>query len=77
MPYKPLSIKIYEKYIKHVGWELKKGSIDWNLYNEKGEFVCSVIKPHGNTKTEITAHSVDKTKKAFKERGLKWPPNLK
>lgn len=66
MPFKPLPIKVYEKYIKSVGWMLKKGSIDWNLYNEQGEFICSIIKSHGKTKSEITAHSVDRTKKAFK-----------
>jgi hypothetical protein len=78
MPFKPLSIKVFEKYIESVGWNLEKGSVDWNLYNEKGDFICSVIKAHGkNTKSEITAFSVNKTKKAFEERRLKWPPNLK
>ncbi len=78
MPYKPLPIKIYEKYIQSVGWTLKKGSIDWNLYTENGDLVGSIIISHGkNTKSDVTAHSVDKTKKAFKKRGLIWPPNLK
>lgn len=78
MSFKPLSIKIFQKYIESVGWRLDKGAIDWNLYNEKGDFVCSIIKAHGkNTKSEITAFSVNKTKKAFEERGLIWPPNLK
>lgn len=30
---------------------------------------------HGkNTKREVVAHSVHKTKKKFEERGLQWPP---
>jgi hypothetical protein len=78
MPYKPLSKKTFEQYIKSVDWKLEKGKIDWNLYDAKGNFVCSVIIAHGkNTKSEVTARSVDKTKKAFEERKLTWPPNLK
>ena len=78
MSFKPLSIKIFEKYIEFVEWRLEKGSIDWNLYNESNHFVCSIIIAHGkNTKSEVTAFSIHKTKKAFEERGLKWPPNLK
>ena len=78
MPYKPMSIKQFEKYIKIVGWKFTKGSIDWNLYDEKGCLICSFIISHGkNTKSEVTAFSIHKIKKAFNERGLKWPPNLK
>ena len=78
MPYKPLPTKTYEKYIQSVGWTLEKGGIDWNLYTNNGEFVCSIIISHGkNTKSEVTAFSVHKTKKAFEEREIKWPPNLK
>lgn len=78
MPYKPIPPKIFEKYIKSVGWKLEKGSIDWNLYNERGDFVCAIIIAHGKrTKSEVTAFSVNKTKKAFEERGLKWPPSRK
>lgn len=78
MPFKPLPIKIFEKYIESVGWILEKGAIDWNLYTQNRDFVCFIIISHGkNTKSEITAFSVHKTKKAFEERGLIWPPNLK
>jgi len=76
MPFKPLAVKQFEKYIKIVGWKLEKGSIDWNLYNVKGDFICSIIISHGkNTKSEVTAFSAHKIKKAFEERGLTWPPN--
>jgi hypothetical protein len=78
MPYKPIPPKTFEKYIKFVDWKLEKGSIDWNIYNEKGDFVCAIIISHGKrAKSEVTAFSVNKTKKAFEERGLKWPPNRK
>lgn len=78
MSFKPLAPKMFEKYIECVGWKLEKGSIDWNLYNENDCFICSIIISHGkNTKSEVTAFSVHKVKKAFEERGLKWPPNLK
>lgn len=78
MPYKPLAVKLYKRYIESVGWSLEKGSIDWNLYTDVGDFVCSIIIAHGkNTKSDVTAHSVDKTRKAFKSRGMEWPPNLK
>ena len=78
MSFKPLPIKKYQKYIDAVNWRLDKGSIDWNLYNDKGDFICSIIVSHGkNSKSEITAYSVHKTRKNFEERGLKWPPNLK
>ncbi len=71
MPFKPLPIPIFEKYIKTAGWQLEKGKIDWNLYNQNGDFVCSIIISHGKrTKSEITAYSINKTKKAFEERGL-------
>lgn len=74
MPFKPLPVKIFEKIIKSVNWKLEKGKIDWNLYNEKGDFVCSIIISHGKkAKSEITAFSVQKVKKSFKERGLTWP----
>lgn len=78
MPFKPLTRSTFEAYIKFVGWQLEKGAVDWNLYDAKGDFICSVIIAHGKkTKSEITAFSVYKTKKAFEERGLAWPPNLK
>lgn len=32
MVYKPLDEKTYQRYLKMVGWSLKKGSIDHKLY---------------------------------------------
>lgn len=63
MPYKPLTKKFFEKYITFVGWKLEKGAVDWNLFDAKGNFICSIIIAHGKkTKSEITAFSVHKIK---------------
>lgn len=78
MVYKPLDKKTFLRYIKLVYWSLDKGGIDWNLYDENKVFLCSIKIAHGkNTKEEIVAHSVDKVKKIFKEKGLVWPPKKK
>lgn len=78
MGFKPMEVPILKKYISIVGWILEKGGIDWNLYTEKGDFVCSVKIVHGQgKKTEIAASSVRKIKHAFEQRGLKWPPEKK
>lgn len=75
MTYKPMPVNKYKQLLKVVGWKLQKGKVDWNLYNQNGEFICSIIVAHGKrTKTEITALSVNKTAQKFKERGLLWPP---
>jgi hypothetical protein len=75
MPFKPLSVKKYQQYIKMAGWKLEKGKIDWNLYDAHEIFICSIKIAHGKrTKEEVIADSVNKTKSAFKERGLQWPP---
>lgn len=75
MPFKPMPLKTFHDYLKMAGWKLEKGKIDWNLYTEKDIFICSIKIAHGkNTKEEVIADSVNKTKKAFKERGLQWPP---
>ncbi len=75
VPYKPMSTKEFEKYLQMVRWHIEKGSIDWKLYDEEQQFVCAILISHGSrTKSEVTANSVQKTKKAFKERGMLWPP---
>ena len=77
MPFKPMSPRDYKHYISLAGWRLEKGGIDWNLYDENNNFVCSIKISHGSTKQEVVAHSVHKTEKEFKKRGLQWPPNKK
>lgn len=75
MTYKPLPVKKYLQYIRIAGWKLEKGKIDWNLYNDRDIFICSIKIAHGkNTTQEVIADSVKKTQRAFEERGLKWPP---
>ncbi len=78
MAYKPLQERTYLEYLKSVGWKLIKGSIDYNLMDDRGIFMCSIKICHGNgKKREVVAFSVHKTEKKFKERGLKWPPKKK
>lgn len=78
MSYKPLDRKLFFRYVREIGWSIEKGGIDWNLYDENNQFLCSIKIAHGkNTKEEIVASSVDKVKKICKERDLTWPPSKK
>lgn len=78
MSFKPITVKKYQQLIKLVKWTLKKGKIDWILRDNNGVLICSIKIAYGkNTKEEIVADSVRKTKKAFEERGLTWPPQKK
>ena len=78
MTYKPMPPKLFLSYLKLVGWRLEKGSVDWKAYDEKSVFVCTIQISHGSkTKQEVTALSVRKIEKEFKERGLRWPPSKK
>lgn len=78
MVFRPLEEKTYRKYLKIAGWSLKKGSIDYKLYDDKDHFVCAIKISHGKkTKEEVIALSVQKTAREFKERGLTWPPKKK
>ena len=78
MPYKPLEVKTFKKYLKLVGWKLVKGGIDYKLHDENNQFVCSIKIAHGkNTKEEVVALSVKKTEQEFKIKGWTWPPKKK
>lgn len=78
MVYKPLDTKLFLRYIKVMGWTLEKGGIDWNLYDEKGLFLCAIKIAHGKkVKEEVVAHSVNKAKKIIEEKGWSWPPKKK
>lgn len=79
MPFKPMPLRVFQDYLRMVEWELKKGKIDWNLYDEKNMLVCSIKIAHGkNTKAnEVVAHSIKKVEREFKKRRLTWPPRKK
>lgn len=78
MVFKPLDLKTYLRYIKLIGWSLKKGGIDWSLCDENGGYLCTIKIAHGKrTKQEVVAYSVHKTEKLVKEKGLTWPPKRK
>ena len=78
MSYKPMEESTFLGYLKVVAWSLVKGGIDYNLFDERGIFVCSIKILHGKgRKREVAALSVHKTEKKFKERGFQWPPRRK
>jgi hypothetical protein len=78
MAFKPLGEGVYLKCLKVVGWSLTKGSIDYKLLNENGEFLCAIKVAHGkHTKKEVVAFSIQKTEREFKKRGWPWPPQKK
>jgi len=75
---KPLEEKKYIALLKTVGWSLEKASIDYNLIDENGCYICSIKIEHGKSKKrEVASSSIRRTKKEFNERGWSWPPNKK
>ncbi len=79
MPFKPMPLRIFLGYIKLVAWKLEKGSVDYNLYDERNAFVCSIKVSHGkNTKAnDVVAQCVRKVERECKKRGLLWAPRKK
>jgi hypothetical protein len=75
---KPLDERKYEAYLRLVGWKLEKGGIDYNLLDERGNYLCSIKINHSKgKKREVSSTSIRKTEKEFNERGLSWPPQKK
>lgn len=75
---KPLEEKKYIAYLKIIGWKLKKGGFDYNLYDENDNYLCTIKISHAKgKKREVAASSIRKTKKEFIERGWLWPPQKK
>lgn len=65
---KVMTVKDFHKAIKAYGWTIKKGGIDWNVYDENGRFQCAVKPKHPPGK-EMTLSSVQRTVKKLKEAG--------
>ncbi len=68
MPFKPMKRRDYERWIKLFNWSLEKGSIDSNLYDQEGQWVCTIKMTHPGG--EVPAPYVEKTRKKLKERGF-------
>jgi hypothetical protein len=66
---KPLKLHKYQKWIRQYGWSLYKGGIDWNLFDQNGNYVCSIKIQHPGPK-EVIAPCVNRTEKELKRRGL-------
>lgn len=79
MAFKPMAARDYRRLLTYVRWRLEKSGFDYNLLDDKGNYVCTIKITHGkNTKgNEIPAVYVRKTEKEFKDRGLIWPPKKK
>lgn len=74
---KPIPEQLYMRYLKILGLQLKKGSIDYNLY-EGTHFLCSIKIMHGKgKKREVSPDSVRKTKNICEKMGQEWPPRKK
>jgi hypothetical protein len=75
---KPIPEHEFLRYLRELGWYLKKGGIDYNLYESHSIFLCSIKVCHSKgCKREVSPTSVRKVEKLCKERGLKWPPGKK
>lgn len=75
---KPIPEHVFYRHLKEIGWPMTKGHIDYNLYDEKGIWLCTVQIAHGGgRKREVTARSVHKVEKICKQRGIQWPPRKK
>jgi hypothetical protein len=75
---KRLEERKYLVLLKLVGWDLKKGGVDYNLVDEQGHFLCAIKIIHAKgKKREVLASSIRKTEFEFKERGWSWPPQKK
>jgi hypothetical protein len=75
---KPIAEHEFLRYLRAIGWHLKKGGIDYNLYDHRMSFLCSIKINHSKgSKREVSPTSVRKIEKLCKERGLKWPPGKK
>jgi hypothetical protein len=72
MPFKPMKRRDFEDHLKKAGWSLKKGGIDWSLYDENDKFVCTVKITHPGG--EVIPMHIKKVQDAFARRGLQWEP---
>ncbi len=69
MPYKPMKLKAYRRWIGKYGWQLVKGSIDWKLLDENGKLIIlNILIPHPPG-SEVAPISVKKTTQALKLLG--------
>ncbi len=75
---KPIPEHEFLRHLRELGWNLKKGGIDYNLYDSRLTYLCSIKIYHSKgKKREVSPTSVRKVEKLCKERGLTWPPRKK
>ena len=67
--FKPMKRREYERWIARFGWKLVKAGMDWKVIDADGHIVIlNVIITHPGG--EIPPISIQKTKRALKERGF-------
>jgi hypothetical protein len=69
MPYKPMKLRDYLRWIRQYGWDLEKGSVDWKLIDEQGHVrKANIIITHPGR--EVIARHVNDTRQKLEEEGL-------
>ena len=58
----------FRKWLADYGWTVEKGGIDWNVLDENGCLVCSIIRQHPGEDV-VVAYSVKKVERKLRERG--------
>jgi len=62
MPYKPMKLRDYLRWIHRYGWSLEKGHVDWKLLDAQGRvLLINVIVTHPGK--EVIAKHVNATRK--------------
>lgn len=69
MAFKPVPSKKFAKWVKSLGWSIEKGGIDWHVYDENGNYVCTVVLQHPGENV-VKATSVKNFQMHLKERDL-------
>lgn len=66
MTFKPMKKRDYIRWIKPLGWQLKKAGTDWKLVDQEGKTIIrNIIIPHPPG-DEISNISVQKTENMMK-----------
>lgn len=58
----------FRKWLADYDWTVAKGGIDWNVLDESGYLVCSIIRHHPGEDV-VVAHSVKKVERKLPKRG--------
>ncbi|MBK8190932.1 MAG: hypothetical protein IPK79_10840 [Vampirovibrionales bacterium] len=69
MPFKPMKLRDYLRWIGQYGWSLKKSGVDWSLINAEGRrVILNIIVTHPGR--EVIPASVKRTSQALEAEGF-------